>query len=203
MAPGRGSAPAARTGLDFWKTLGVTVLFITSVVVLFVVLQVIGLWDWLNPLTRHLASTPVLAPHVEMYRLGREDWRVLQDEQARLASWETELKAQADRLAEQESALKRAQDELEQAWARVAAWEAELASRQAAVERLEDEQRSLERVRELYEAMRPQEAARIMADMSDDEVARLLEDMDPRTASAILTALPVDKAVIVSRTLGL
>ncbi len=202
-APTRSSVPAARAGLDFWKTLGVTVLFLFSVVVLFVVLQVTGLWDWLNPLTCHLASTSVLAPHVEMYRLGREDWRVLQDEKARLATWEAELQARAERLAEQEDALKRAQDELEQERARAAAWEAELMTRQAAVERLEDEQRALERVRELYEEMRPQEAARILADMSDDEVARLLDDMDPRTASAILSALPIDKAVVVSRLLGL
>ncbi len=41
------------------------------------------------------------------------------------------------------------------------------------MERLEDEQQALERLREVYEAMRPQEAARILADLSDEEVSRI------------------------------
>lgn len=170
---------------------------------MFVVVQAIGLWDWLNPLTRRVATWPVVAPHVEMYRLGREDWRVLQDEQERLAAWETELQLEAERLAQEERALHAAQNELSVERGRLEQWEAELTDRQAAVERLEDEHEALERLREVYEAMRPQEAARILADMTDDEVALLLADMDPRTTAAILAAFPVEKATEVSRLLGL
>lgn len=208
-AAGADAGAAARgtgsggNGLECWKTVGVTVLFLFSLVVLFTVLQVTGLWDWLNPLTRQLAATPALAPHVEMYRIGRQEWGALQDEQARLAAWEAQLSLEAERLAEQERALREAQSQLELERRRLADWEAELEDRLALVERLEDEQRALQQLREMYEAMRPQEAARILADMSDTEIAALLADMDPRTAAAILAALPVEKAAVVSRQLGL
>lgn len=200
------TAPVKATGgngLAFWKTLGVTVLFMFSVAVLFTVLQVTGLWDWMNPLTRRLATTPALAPHVEMYRLGREAWGDLANERARLTQWETRLSVEEARLAELERTLRRTQNELDLERQRLAAWEAELSARQAAVERLEDEQLALQRVREMYEAMRPQEAARILSDLTDEEVALLLADMDPRTAASILAALPTEKATVVSRRLGL
>lgn len=194
---------ASGNGLLFWKTLGVTVLFLVSVAVFLLVLQATGLWDWMNPLTRRLLEWPVLAPHVEMYRLGREAWGDLQSERARLAEWEKRLSVEEARLAELERALQRSQNQLELQRQQLAAWEAELTARQAALERLEDERQAVQRVREMYEAMRPQDAARILADMADEEVAALLIDMDPRTAANILAALPVQKAAVVSRLLGL
>lgn len=199
----KAARPSSRSnGALFFQSVGVSALFVVSVVVMFVVLQVTGLWNWFNPLTRRMATWPMMAPHVEMYRLGREDWRVLQSEQARLETWEIELRVEADRLAEEQRALRRAQNELDLERARLAAWEDELHARQALVERLEDEQQALERLREVYEAMRPQEAARILADLSDEEVSRILMDMDPRTAAAILAAFAADRAASVSRLLG-
>lgn len=186
-----------------WKTVAAMLLFFVSIAVLFAVLQATGLWNWFDPLTRRLTAWPVAAQHVEMYRLGRRDWRVFQDEEQRLASWEAELTAEAERLALEQKTLRTAQNELDLEHQRLAAWESELDARQAVVERLEQEHEALERLREVYEAMRPQEAARILADMTDEEVASLLLDMDPRTAASILAAFPVDKAAIVSRLLGL
>lgn len=197
-----GATAVRPSGGGVWRTFGVIVLFFVSVGVLFTVLQVTGLWDWLNPLTRRVATWPAVAPHVEMYRLGREEWQELQGEQARLAEWETVLRLEAERLAQEERALRAAQNELNVERSRLQQWETELAARQSAVERLEDEYEALERLREVYESMRPQEAARILADMTVDEVALLLEDMDPRTTAAILAAFPVDKATEVSRLLG-
>lgn len=178
-------------------------LFMVSIVVLFVVLQATGLWNWLDPLTRSLTTWPVVAEHVEMYRLGRDDWRVLQNEERRLAEWEAKLTGDAQQFATEQRALRTAQNELELERQRLAAWEADLAARQAVVERLEEEYEALQRLREVYEAMRPREAARILVDMTDAEVASLLVDMDPRTAAAILAEFPVDKAAVVSRLLGL
>lgn len=203
-AQARSSQPRRRShGALFFQTVGVVMLFFISIGVLFTVLQVTGLWDWFNPLTRRLAQWPVLAPHVEMYRLGRAEWGVLQDEQARLARWELELRAEAERLAEEQRQLRNAQNELDAERARLDARERELEARRAAVERLEDEHQALQRLREVYQEMRPQEAARILADMSDEEVTVLLADMDPRTVAAILAAFPADKAASVSRRLGL
>lgn len=190
-------------GVIVWKTIGAMMLFFISIIVMFGVLQVTGLWDWLNPLVRRAATWPVLAPHAEIYRLGRTDWRVLQNEQERLATWEAALRHDADQLEQEQRALRTALNELELERARLAQWEEELVARQAAVERLEEEQQALERLRDMYESMRPQEAARILADMTDDEVAVLLADMDPRRAAAILAAFPADKAAVVSRLLGL
>lgn len=186
-----------------WKTTLAVLLLIVSLMTAMAVLQVTHLWDWMNPLTRTMMAWPALAPHVEMYRTGREEWRVVQTQRRALQEREFELAVRAERMDEGERLLAAAQNELELERARLLAWEEQLDDRQAALERAEDEALALERLRDLYAAMRPQAAAAILVDMQEAEIASLLNDMTPRQAGSILAALPTDKAANVSRALGL
>lgn len=188
---------------DRWKSVIAVLLLIVSIFVALFVLQVTQLWDWLNPMTRRMATWPVLAPHVEMYRVGRDRWRVAEAEREALDERQLELDGRAARLNEEQRQLASARNELELERARLTEWERQLNDRQLAVEQLEDGAEALDRLRDLYAAMRPQEAATIMSDMQEDEIAALLADMAPRQAGSILAALPRDKAAAVSRALGL
>lgn len=191
------------TAADAWKTILVILLFIVSIVTALFVVQVTSLWDWLNPLTRKMVAWPVLQPHVEMYRHGREEWGEVEARVQALEVRELDLQGRHERLDDEQRQLKTAQNELELEQARLAAWEQTLQRREAELDERESSLTSLDNLREVYAAMRPQEAASIMADMEPEEIVSLLNDMPPRQASAILAALPRDKATTVSRLFGL
>lgn len=188
---------------DGWKTGLAVLLLIVSLLTALFVLQVTGLWEWINPLTRRAAAWPVLQPHVEMYRLGREEWRIADMQRRELELIELDLDARARRLDEEARQLARDRNELQLEQNRLTEWEARLEQEQAALQEARDEIASLEQLRELYSSMRPQEAAVILLDMDEAEISRLLADMPPRQAGAILALLPSDKAIAVSRALGL
>lgn len=53
----------------------------------------------------------------------------------------------------------------------------------------------------IFSNMKPAEAARILALLSDDQAADILRQFEPRQAAGILTQLPADRAAAVSRRL--
>lgn len=191
------------TAADAWKTMFSILLLIVSILVALYVAQVTLLWDWLNPLTRQLATWPVMQPHVEVYRLGQERWNEVETRQQALDVRELDLDGRFERLQEEQRQLRAAQNELELEQVRLAEWEEELEAWAEALAETAERMASLDNLREMYAAMRPQEAAAIMADLEPAEVAALLSDMSPRQASGILAALPRDVATTVSRRLGL
>lgn len=192
-----------RTAADAWKTIFAIFLFLFSIVVALVVAQVTSLWDWLNPLTRRAATWPVMQPHVEMYRLGREEWNAIEAHRETLDVREMDLQGRAARLEQEQRELRAAQNELELERSRLASLEQALAERERQIAEREAAQTSLEGLREVYGAMRPQEAAAILTDLQAEEIAVLLVDMQPRQAGSILAALPKEKAAAVSRLMGL
>lgn len=186
-----------------WKTILAVTLLLFSLATLAVVGQVVGFWDWAGPLWERMSAWPALAPHVERYELGRETGELLASREAHLAQWQAELEEEAAVLAAQWRELDEARWQLERREAELADWEVRLAARQAAVERLEEAAEARDRLRALYEAMRPQEAARILVDLDNEEISLLLAEMSPRQAGQILAALPPERAAEVSRRLGL
>lgn len=181
----------------------VILLLFISIGAAFVVAQVTLLWDWLNPLTRYMTTWPVMQPHLEMYRLGREEWRALEAHRETLDVRELDLQGRAARLQDEQQALRAAQNELELERGRLAALERDLEEREGRIAALEEARASLDGLREVYAAMRPQEAATILADLRPEEIASLLADMPPRQAGSILAALPKERAAAVSRLMGL
>lgn len=191
------------TAADAWKSMFVIALFIFSLLVALVVAQVTQLWDWFDPLTRRLAEWPPMQPHLEMYRAGREEWRAAEAVRESIDVRELDLENRFLRLEEEQRRLKTAQNELEMERVRLERWEAELEARLQRVEEREAGVAALDDLREVYAAMRPQEAAAILQDMEPEEIASLLSDMAPRQSGPILAALSRDKAMEVSRLLGL
>lgn len=192
-----------QTNKEGWKNAFAVILLIVSLITALYVLQVTYLWDWFNPLTRRMAAWPVFAPHVEMYRFGREEWRVAQMHQRELDLQRMELNARLERLEEEEKALARRRNELQFEEARLAEWETSLNEREAALEQAYAEAEALRQLRDFYAAMRPADAAAILIDLQVDEIALVLTDMPPRQAGSILAALPRDTAAAVSKAMGL
>jgi len=186
-----------------WKTVLAVTLLIISLVTMAIVGQIIGLWDWAGPLWQWLGVWPVTAPHVERYELGHEHAVALQAREAELAQWQARLEEEAAALEAERRALEEARFELERREEDLARREAQLEARAAAVQEMADAAAARQQLRALYEAMRPQEAARILVDLDDEEISLLLLDMSPRQAGQILAALPPERAAAVSRRLGL
>ncbi len=186
-----------------WKTVLAVGLLIVSLVTLAVVVQIIGLWDWAGPLWEQVRVLPAIAPHVERYELGQEESARLAAREQQLAGWQAELEDEARALAEERRRLEDEELQLERRRQELARWEEQLAARESAVRLLEDEAAAMDHLRSLYAAMRPQEAARILVDLTDEEIAVILADMSPRQAGQILAALPASRAAEVSRRLGL
>ncbi|MFO7311359.1 MAG: hypothetical protein C0P61_004795 [Bacillota bacterium] len=186
-----------------WKTVLAVTLLLVSLVTAMVVVQIIGLWDWAGPLWARIAALPAVAPHVERYQLGEEKAALLAAREQELADRAAWLDAEMAALEEQRRQLEAQREELERQRRELVRLQEQLAVREAALRELEDAAVARERLRAVYEAMRPQEAARILLDLTDEEISLLLVGMSPRQAGQILAALPPDRAAQVSRRLGL
>lgn len=135
-------------------------------------------------LIEYAATSQAFGPYVETYRIGEEsqDWLNKQQEQldierAALEAERSSLAAEGLRLAELESKLKRQEQEL--------------------IDR-QNEQLSINRLAQMYTAMRPEEATRILELMDEDLLLAILQAMDVDDAAIILATLPAQLAASLS-----
>jgi len=167
-------------------------LFFASAGAAAVVVDVIGLWDVSGMVASRLQAVPVVGEAWTAYRLGQERSALLAREQERLRQWEQALRAEEARLEAMRRELAARQDELARREAeldqRAQQLQAAEAVRQEATAR-----EGLEQTVELVEAMRPQEAAALLARLDDATVARILGRMDRRRAAAVMALMDPDR----------
>src|SRR5690625_3114761 len=125
----------------------------------------IGLWSVTRPMLDWAVAQPALAPHAQMYRVGRGDWREWERLQRHQEQWEEDLRREARRLAEEEARLARERRDLEQRYEALKQEEERIAARLEELEGALEEAEALERLREIYEAMRPADAAAVAENM--------------------------------------
>ncbi len=113
-----------------------------------------------------------------------------------------EVENEKERLTEQQNQIKIQQDELEKA-------KTDLDGERLKLEKLVSQSDSLDKRRikqlaKVYEAMRPEEAARILETLNDNLCINILSSMnDDRQKAKILAALSPAKAAQVSKKLGM
>lgn len=162
-------------------------------------LQAMGVVDFTGVVLNRLQRVPAFADHVAIYRLGLS--RNVEIEQA-LAELEKELSmAEAERLR-----LESERKALVDAWAELERERAALAEERRQLERewqglydAREVEENIARLVTLYEQMRPEQLAEVLAGLEDALVIQMLFQMDERRAAALLGALPADRAARLSR----
>lgn len=177
----------------------VTFLVITVAVGSVWALSAMGVVDLEAFVFNQLESIPAFADHAAIYRLGRIRNATLRDMEEALAR-EREL------LERERVALSAERRELEKEWERVRREYESIAKEREQLEyewQALYEARSLEqnidRLIGLYEQMRPEQLALLVAEMDDVLVIRLLLEMDERQASALLARMDPERAGRLSR----
>jgi len=158
----------------------------------------IGLWSVTRRVLDWAVAQPALSPHIEMYRIGRSDWREWEQRQRAQAQREEELRREARRLAEEESRLAREWRELEKQREALKREEERIAAMLEELEAAQQEAAALDRLREIYEAMRPADAAAVVESLDDETVVELLRLLDARRAARILGELPPERAAVLT-----
>lgn len=169
-----------------WKWALAISLLILSLGIAAGVGEYIGLWSVSRPMLDWAIAQPALSPHAEMYRIGRGEWREWSERVAGLEEWEGDLQREAARLREEwarleveRKALARSQQELERE-------EARIEQRLAELHEAEERAMNLGRLREIYEAMRPDEAAQVAESLEEETLVALLSAMEARRAAQLL-----------------
>ncbi|MGE5576306.1 MAG: MotE family protein [Syntrophothermus sp.] len=167
-----------------------------------VVLDFLGFVDIGRMAMDGLSRVPYVSSVVETYQMGLKEKKVFLARETKLTEQyqSTELSRQA--LMAEEKGLQAKKDEL-------AAKEAELKQREKAlqqqaeeVKQLVDDAARLQLMARYYGKMQPEEAAKIMAELTATEIAQILERLTDRQAAAILPYLEPPKAAEVLRAIG-
>lgn len=174
-------------------------LLLTSLVVAAAAGEYIGLWSVSRPLLRWAASIPAVAPHVQMYRIGRGDWEEWQQERDALVQWQMDLEREARRLTDEWARLETERRALEAREEALRREEARIAARLEELEQAEERAATIDRLREIYEAMRPEEAAAVAEKLEDAVLLQLLTNMEPARAARLLGQLDPDRAARLTR----
>lgn len=177
-----------------WRWVLAIVILIISIGVAAWAGEYIGLWSVSRRVLDLAVTHPALAPHVEMYRVGRGDWREWERRQREQAQWEEDLRREAVRLAEEEARLAREWRELEKEREALKREEERIAARLQELQAAQEEAETLDRLREIYEAMRPADAAAVVESLDDDMVVELLQLLDARRAARILGEMSPERA---------
>lgn len=182
-----------------WKWLFAIVLLAASLATAAVAGEYIGLWSVSRPLLNWATTIPAFQPHVQMYRVGRGDWQEWERRQEEQAQWEEDLKREARRLRDEWARLEAERKALEQRAEALRREEARIAAR---LEELEGAQRradNLDRLREIYQAMRPEDAAAVAESLDDALLVELLETMETAQAARLLAELDPERAARLTR----
>jgi len=116
-----------------------------------------------------------------------------------LRTYKQELDSKAEKLDQREQSLTEAEDRLRQRITELEQLEASIQ------QRLEDEKKiknkKVKRLTAVYEGMKPERAAPVIANMELDTVVKIFLLMDEKRVGKILSFLPPEKAVIISEAL--
>ncbi len=178
--------------------LAIMLLFIAAMIAVGV-LQATGVINLRPFVIRQVESIPALAPHLEIYRAGRDGERRLQEAMAELDAVrddliqrEMELDARAKALDAEERRLARDKQALDDE-------KAELLKLREEVETVRSKFMELERLRSTYAEMRGRDAATIMRELRPELLAFILAGMDPEVAGDILANLDPKLAAEITR----
>lgn len=148
-----------------------TILTITDVIPKEVVWNYAGQVSW-------------LAPHVEIYDIGRQSQEWLLEQQKLIDSaWEEIASARTKLAADQEVLLRK---------------ENSLARQERDLTTKLESRHKIEHLADLYTQMRTNEAVRILELMDTDLILQVILAMDSETASTILAGLPPEIAATLS-----
>lgn len=174
-------------------------LLVLSLLVAAVAGEYVGLWSISRPALNWAVRQPALAPHVAMYRVGRGDWEEWEERQEAQRQWEEDLRREARRLADEWVRLETERRALERQMEALKQEEARIERRLAALEEAERRAEGLERLRELYAAMRPEEAAVAAAELDDGLLVELLQGMDAARAARLLGQMDPERVARITR----
>lgn len=182
-----------------WKWVLSFIFLLISLLVGAVSGEYVGLWSVSRPLLNWAVTLPAVAPHVEMYRVGRGDWQEWDRRVQSLQEWEDDLKREALQLKDEWSRLDARNRELDQRERALERRQAEIDLQLAQLEEAQRQAMSLNRLREIYEAMGAQEAAQVAESLNDDTLMALLGAMEPRRAAQLLSRLEPERAARLTR----
>jgi len=116
------------------------------------------------------------------------------------------LRSTREKLTEMEDALKERENEAKSAEKRAAERITELEQLEARIQDLLQQEESIKskkikRLTAVYEAMKPEKAAPVIAKMKLDTVVKMFSRMEEKKVGKILSFLPPDKAVTISHAL--
>jgi flagellar motility protein MotE (MotC chaperone) len=177
------------------KWILVIVLLLAAIITAFTIFAVTGVIDAPALFWNLGMKIGWIEPHLKVYAIG-------QDAEQWIAGQLDELAQKARELEEREAALGNEQEQLEQRRLQLDAREASI---NAASEKLAKEQeqlRSVQTLAALYTEMGPEEAAPILAKLEQDLILDVLLSMDMAEAALVLTELPTDLAVALSKQLA-
>lgn len=173
----------------------VTMLLILSIIVAFGIFVATGVIDGSALFWQVGPKIAWLQPHLETYSHGLdgEAWIGAQEEKLQLYSTEltlreAELEDWSERLEQRAQQLDKQESELHK---QVANFQAEQAQRH-----------NVQKLAEIYTEMTPEEGAKILEKLDQSLILDILLSMDMRDAANILTKLPTNLAVALSKELG-
>lgn len=173
----------------------VTSLLMLSIVVAFGIFIVTGVIDGPALFWRIGPKIAWLQPYLQTYSHGLdgEVWldaqkAELEKQLAEVQLQQSELDQEAEQLEERSQLLEKLAGDLEK---EKSLFQAEQAQR-----------RSVAKLAEIYTEMAPEEAAKILGELDQSLILEILLSMDIRDAASVLTRLPTNLAVALSKELG-
>lgn len=169
-------------------------LLTAAVLIAFVILSVTGVIDAPGLFWQIALNSSRLKPHLETYSQGREaeEW---------IAGKYAELEAEKEELVAFERELKTEKERLEQEALELTKKETQLQADKAAFAKELNQRHNVRRLAEIYREMSADEAARLLEGAEQNLALQILTWMDERDAADILTKLPTNLAVSLSKQL--
>ena len=181
-----------------WKWLGVIAFVFVALVAAGYMLQAMGLVDLGGAFLRALEATPVFREHVAVYRLGLEASRTLERDRRDMIALRAELLREQEALEAERALLAQERASLDAYRAELDQRARQLDVRQSTLDAQAARIADLERLRQVYNEMRPNELAAILGEMDDDFVARILDGMDENQVARTLAEMDPARAARLS-----
>lgn len=173
----------------------VIVLLLVAVLVAFGIFIATGVIDGPALFWKWGLKTPWLEPYLATYAVGQD-----------AETWVSKRQGEFDELLasiqEREAALVIKADELEQRSQQLDKREMEIAKQRNTLVTEQAQRQNVNRLAELYTEMPADEVANILAKLETDLILHVLLAMDVQDAATILTKLPTNLAVTLSKQLG-
>ncbi|MCL4515983.1 MAG: hypothetical protein M1379_10435 [Firmicutes bacterium] len=167
-----------------------------------VVLDLLGFIDIGRSAMDRLSRIPYISSVVETYQMGLKEKKVFLARETRLTELNqtTELSRQA--LIAEEKSLQTQKDELAAREAALKQQEKALQKQAEELKKLADDASRLQQMARYYGKMQPEEAAKIMTELTASEIAEVVVRLTDRQVAAILPYLEPTKAAEVLRAIG-